>query len=218
LTTDGTLYSFGSNNFGQLGDGTYLDHSTSQFVEVGSGYAAVAAAEDYSFGLKKDNTLWAWGGDWENAQTIPVQIGEGFVKLVARGSSYSSSHLLAEKEDGGLWEWIFYENGGIGVVQPVGIGGGGYKMIAVGDFHSLALLEDGTLLGWGAGGGNDGYLVGSGPSASIIGTGFAAVVAGSGHSLAIKKDGTLWAWGDNYLGQLGDGTTIDRNNPVPVLY
>lgn len=42
------------------------------------------------------------------------------------------------------------------------------------------------------------------------------VAAGGGHSLALKKDGTLWAWGWNEYGQLGDGSTTNRNTPVQV--
>src|SRR5439155_10844007 len=43
-----------------------------------------------------------------------------------------------------------------------------------------------------------------------------ALAAGGGHSLALKKDGTVWAWGHNDVGQLGDGTVIDRHAPVQV--
>jgi alpha-tubulin suppressor-like RCC1 family protein len=43
-----------------------------------------------------------------------------------------------------------------------------------------------------------------------------AIAAGFSHSLALKSDGTVWAWGDNNSGQLGDGTTSDRNAPVQV--
>jgi alpha-tubulin suppressor-like RCC1 family protein len=42
------------------------------------------------------------------------------------------------------------------------------------------------------------------------------VVAGNYHSLWIKDDNSLWAWGDNFYGQLGDGTKVDRSAPVKV--
>jgi hypothetical protein len=43
------------------------------------------------------------------------------------------------------------------------------------------------------------------------------IATGRYHYLAVRSDGTLWSWGDNYSGQLGDGTTTHRRDPVPVL-
>src|SRR5579875_2311898 len=93
--------------------------------------------------------------------------------------------------------------------------------VSAGSRHSLALKEDGTVWGWGSN--VDGQL-GDGPGLAttisfpvqVIGITAAAVAAGYGHSLAVDSDGTVWAWGDNSVGELGDGTTTDRNTPVQV--
>lgn len=97
--------------------------------------------------------------------------------------------------------------------------------------HMLALKSDGTVWAWGAdsyGQLGDGTMTYDrntpvqvhGPDNEGFLTNVTAISAGgsySGFSLALKEDGTLWAWGDNDVGQLGDGTTTDRNTPVQVL-
>lgn len=97
--------------------------------------------------------------------------------------------------------------------------------LASGNNHTLAILDNGTVMAWGN---NKFGQLGIGTSgntspspASVQGlTDVIEVAGGMGHSLALKKDGTVWAWGANYDGQLGNGTqTItasDFNSPVPV--
>jgi alpha-tubulin suppressor-like RCC1 family protein len=93
-------------------------------------------------------------------------------------------------------------------------------MVSLGEFHSLALQSDGTVLAWGS----DAYgqlgfgrpLIGATavkvPGLSRI----RSIAGGQHHSLAVRLDGTVWAWGANGSGQLGDGTNIDRSSPVQV--
>ena len=83
LKTDGSLWSWGRNNKGQLGDGTTENKTTP--VQVGSGYTAIAAGSAYSLAVKTDGTLWAWGGNFigelGDGTTVdkitPVQVGSG---------------------------------------------------------------------------------------------------------------------------------------------
>ena len=91
--------------------------------------------------------------------------------------------------------------------------------IEAGGYHSFAIKEDGTLLGWGK---NDFGQLGDGTTTqrSIpvqIMNDVIAVSAGGNHSLAIKTDNTLWAWGANWSGQLGDSTTTQRSIPVQIM-
>ena len=92
--------------------------------------------------------------------------------------------------------------------------------VAGGDSHSLALLADGTVRAWGAGG--NGQLGTGGTSGSTrpvvvpVVHGVTSVCAGGLFSMALEADGTVWAWGDNGQGQLGDGTTTQRLRPQQV--
>ena len=226
VSNDGNLWAWGSNYYGQLGDGTTTNRTMP--VQILPGVAAIAAGNYHSLALKNDGSLWAWGsndsgqlGDGTTTnRTTPFQILTGITTAVAAGSS----HTLALQTDGSLWAW-----GNNGNYQ---LGDGtrtdsswpkqiltGVVDIAAGFYHSLALKTDGSLWAWGSnnsgqlGGGTNTY---SSTPKQIL-TGVAAISAGSMHSLAIKTDGSLWAWGYNSYGQLGDGTTTDSSTPKQIL-
>jgi alpha-tubulin suppressor-like RCC1 family protein len=88
-------------------------------------------------------------------------------------------------------------------------------MMAAGGYHSLALLGDGTVRGWGSNGVGqlgDGTTTGKLTPVQVAGlAGVTALSVGGSHNLALKADGTVWAWGWAEDGQLGDGTTGDPN-------
>ena len=131
IKTDGTLWAWGYNNTGQLGDGTKVDKNIP--IKIGSGYAMIAAGRFYSLAIKTDGTLWAWGandtgqlGDGTNVnKNIPVQIGSGYAAIAA-----GDGHSLAIKTDGTLWAWGFNNAGQLGdgtnvnKIIPVQIGTG----------------------------------------------------------------------------------------------
>jgi alpha-tubulin suppressor-like RCC1 family protein len=225
LKTDGTLWAWGHNNYGQLGNGSNVDMAydaggISTLVQVGSGYTAIAAGDGQSFALKADHSLWAWGGNDGVTQTTPLKIGSDFVRIAAGGY-----HLLAQQSDGTLWEFRYYYGQRVDSPAKVRIGKD-YVAFAAGGVHSLALKADGTLWAWGGNlyvSGNEYGQLGDGTNVEKatpvqIGSGYDAVAAGGAHSLALKADGTLWAWGNNGNGQLGDGTTVHRYSPVRVVY
>ena len=92
--------------------------------------------------------------------------------------------------------------------------------IAAGDTHALALLADGTVVGWGR---NAEGQIGDGtvtqrttPVEVALLSDVMAIAAGGSFSLALKDDGSVWSWGDNAQGQLGNGTTTDRSSPDQV--
>ena len=224
LKTDGTLWAWGDNTYGQLGDGTTTNRAVP--VLIGSGYSAVAAGDGHTVALKSDGSLWAWGwnvygqlGDGTNTQhNTPVQIGAGYSAVAAGGY-----HTLALKTDGSLWAWGDNSYGQLGNGTttnrntPVQIGSG-YSAVSAGYFHTLALKADGSLWVWGD---NSYGQLGNGNSTQLntpaqIGSGYSVIAAGYNHSFAVKTDGSLWAWGGNAYGQLGDGTTTQRNSPVLI--
>ncbi|MGB9858596.1 MAG: Ig-like domain-containing protein [Moorellaceae bacterium] len=261
LRSDGSVWAWGNNSYGQLGDGTTTSHTTPVQVKGpnGSGYltdvVAVAAGYSHSLALRSDGTVWAWGkntygrlGDGTTTnRTTPVQVkgpnGNGYltdVVAVAAGCDFS----LALRSDGSVWAWGNNSYGQLGdntsnsystPVQVKGPNGDGYLtgvigiMTAPGSTSSLAMKADGSIWAWGynyfgqLGDGTSGtssnrrtpvQVKGPGGTGNL--TGITAIGVGSIHSLAFKSDATVWAWGDNSYGQLGDGTTNSSSYPVQV--
>jgi len=110
LKSDGTLWAWGRNDYGQLGDGTTTERHSPVQVGTDTDWVSIAATEYHSLGLKSDGTLWAWGwngfgqlGDGTTTERhSPVQVGTDtdWVSIAARGA-----HSLALKSDGTLWAW-----------------------------------------------------------------------------------------------------------------
>ena len=224
ITADGTLYAWGDNQFGQLGNGSTVQ--SSKPMEIGSNFVVVSAGNAHSLAITSDGTLWAWGsnsygklGDGTTTnRTYPTPIGNGYLDVAA-----GYEHSLGLKADGTLWAWGwngFYQLGdGTQTMrnEPTLIGYG-FKAVSGGTFHTMALKQDGTLWAWG--GNSDGQL-GDGTTTQRktpfqVGSGFSAVSAGRAHTLAVRTDGTLWAWGDNGSSDLGDGTTVKRTVPTQI--
>jgi alpha-tubulin suppressor-like RCC1 family protein len=233
LKSDGTLWAWGANNYGQLGDGTTVSKNSPVQIASDKDWASIFTAAyqhgSYSLALKTDGTLWGWGandyGQIGDGTTVnknsPVQIGTGkdwvFVAV-------KCTHSLALKSDKTLWGWGLSQLGDgttLNKHSPVQIGADkDWVSIAVGYAHSLALKSNGTLWAWGS---NTFCQLGDGTteekhSPKQIGTdtNWVAIAAGYRHTLALKSDGTLWSWGANNNAQLGDGTTENKNTPIQI--
>ncbi|MGE6759660.1 Ig-like domain-containing protein [Corallococcus interemptor] len=232
LKQDGTVWAWGDNSFGQLGDGTNTQRLTPVQVPGLTGVAALAAGNDHSLAVKQDGSVWAWGnnasgqlGDGTTTQRLtPVQVPNlTGVAALAGGNSYS----LALKQDGTVWAWGVNSQGRLGDgthttrLTPVQVPGlTGVAVLSVGTSHSIAVKHDGTVWAWGwneYGQLGDGTTTDRPTPVRVPGlTGVAALDCGSTYALALKQDGTIWAWGLNNTGQLGDGTTTNRLTPVRV--
>ena len=218
----GSLWAWGSNEWGQLGDGTTEDRSTP--VKVLEGVRSVSAGEGHTYAVMEDNTLWAWGRNVSNAFTgqddlsfslSPVRLMDG----VQSASTGTCTHL-AVKTDGTLWAWGRYVGDRTNKQrsEPVHILSN-VTAACTGFGHSLALKADGSLWAWGQ---NNNGEVGNGttrerPTPVKVMTNVVQMSAGYGFSAAVKSDGTLWTWGRNWQGELGDGTTESRSTPAQVL-
>jgi alpha-tubulin suppressor-like RCC1 family protein len=266
LKSNGTVYAWGDNRSGQLGDGTteekhYPVHSTN----LGLAWNGIAAGAYHSLALKSDGTLWAWGfnndGQLGNGTTTdrhaPEQEVTGVIDWVAiAGGGW---HTVALKSGGTLWAWGFNNDGQLGdgcipdadctrnSSTPVqeSTGATDWVEIAVGRLHNAALKSDGTLWVWGS---NSSGQLGDGcipwptpgydctdsstplqvedptapPGSGSPLTDVVSIAAGDLHTVALKSSGILWAWGQNNYGQLGNGCTFGvdctySTTPVQVV-
>jgi alpha-tubulin suppressor-like RCC1 family protein len=222
LKNDGTLWAWGNNWHGQLGDGTKNSTSAPAQVTGLSDIVAMAAGMGHTLALKKDGTVWAWGynddgelGDGKRKDRFtPFQIPSlSGVKAVAAGSH----HSVALKNDGTVWVWGDQKERHPTPRRLAGIDH--VVAISAGGWYSLALKDDGTVWAWGsiANGEEDDKTMNEviKKPVQIKGlTGVVGIANGLWHALALKKDGTVWGWGRNYFGALGDGTETSRRVPV----
>ena len=229
----GTLWAWGINTNGQVGDGTTTTQLSPTQIPAFSNFTDVAAGRAHSLALRNDNTLWAWGdnssgqlGDGTTTQrNSPVQVPSlSGVTAVAAGAN----HTLALLSNGTVWAWGDNSAGQLGDntttqrATPVQVPGlSGITAIAAGANHSVARKNDGTLWTWGD---NSFGQLGDGSNTHrlvpVLVTGITdvtAIAAGSAHTLAITVDRLLWSWGNNDNGQLGDGgIAASRNRPATV--
>jgi alpha-tubulin suppressor-like RCC1 family protein len=256
-----TLWTWGLNDNGQLGNGT-INQEISPVQVLGKDgvhydtdwSTTVAAGWTHSAALKQDGSLYVWGdnswgqlGDGAGgalSQTVfPHRLGTDTWKAVTAGGLFT----VAIRKDGTMWAWgdnnygqLGNDNGGNGdyslvPVQLLGKNGVTYdndwKVIVAGPYHVLALKNDGTLWAWGK---NEFGQLGMGSSSDgdigkkpvqVLGkngtgtydTDWVDMAAGVSHSVAIKSDGTLWGWGEGGIGQTGDPLFQDHNKPMEIL-
>jgi len=228
IRSDGSLWGWGSNSYGQLGDGTNINKSSP--VRIMDDVIAVSAGRNHTMAIRSDGSLWGWGVlelDGERGddglpigQHYPIRIMDDIVAVEA-GEEFT----LVIKNDSSLWGWGRNNWGQLGDgtainrSSPVRIMD---DVIAVSaNSHVMAIQGDGSLWGWG---GNSGNAVGYGASIYPISRrddeqyfpylrnpvqildDVIAVSTGERHTLAITTDGSLWAWGDNLWGQLGNSS------------
>jgi alpha-tubulin suppressor-like RCC1 family protein len=235
IKSDRTAWAWGSNFYGQLGDGTTTYRATPVWVSSLNSVAEVSAGGSHSLAIASGFYPWAWGGNsrgqlgdgtTENRTTpVPVSpLANGYFQMVSGGEQ----HSLAVKNDMTVWAWGCNRYGQLGdgtltdSAIPLQVSGLDQVVaVAGGADHSLALKRDGTVWAWGL---NSAGQLGIGtPDTNKVTpvqipglSGVTAIDAGYDHSLALKSDGTVWAWGYNAYGQLGDGTTTNRKSPVQV--
>ena len=237
ITTDGTLWAWGSNWWGQIGDGTTENRLAPVPVMSDVVYAAmpqripnshVMEGQGRSYAIRADGSLWAWGQSGQGENAWEVALGDGSledrlepVRILENATRVVPTHNggLALTADGTLWRWhgsVFFRNEAGDWehseprLSPQSVMG---NVASVSDCGSFAITADGGL--W--------TLPILGEPARGMENVVYATSAGGSH-FAITADGTLWAWGHNRISShwrpgplLGDGTTTDRDAPVRIL-
>lgn len=189
VKTDGTLWTWGHNVSGAIGDNSVtLRSSPVQTISGGTNWKQVAVGWCHMGAIKCDGTLWMWG---DNSSTSSNGLGDGTgtdrsspVQTVSGGTDWKNvalgaSHSAAIKKDGTLWLWgnnstgAFGRNNRTSAASPVQTvsGGSNWKQVSL----------------------------------------------GNGHTVAIKTDGTLWTWGTNTTGNLGNNNLINQSSPVQTV-
>lgn len=240
IKTDGTLWSWGSGEEGELGDGSGVKMaSVPQQMSTDTDWKAAYGGRGCGFFLKNNGTLWTIGsnekgmsgvGDGVTKHTSLTQVGTDTNWECVYTSVTWSYTVLAKKTDGTLWAWGSGETFALGngktdnSAVPIQVGtDNDWKAVSIGNDHVLALKNDGSLWGWGFA--SYGQLLNT--TENIVRTPtrlgtetWADVKAIDNASYAIKADGTLWAWGDNQRNLLGldvDMSDLGTDETLPNI-
>ena len=238
LKSDSTLYAWGANSVGQLGNGEngadFADISKDKTTPIQIGtdrdWQTISAGSSYSLAVKTDNTLHVWGhnrigqlGLGDNTdRNRPTRVSTGWKTVSAR-----FGHSLAIKTDNTLHAWGYNRFKQLGLGDrtnrnsPTQVGSAAdWKAVVAREYHSLALKDDNTLYAWGH---NATGQLGLGDSTNRdrpakVGsdTDWKAVDGGENFSLALKDNGTLYAMGFSEALGIGTDTPQSKKSPTPV--
>jgi len=232
---DGTLWAWGYNNKGQLGQNNETTYSSPRQIP-GTTWAESSANGKMTLATKTDGTLWSWGNNGNGAlgqneespeYSSPVQIGSGTNWGTSEGhiSVADNYRAAAIKTDGTLWTWGYNEYGQLGqnsrtyYSSPIQIPGTTWSKIDLGYHAGAGLKTDGTLWTWGLN--NNGMLgqnedVRRSSPVQVPGTTWKHISFSHYNLLATKTDGTLWGWGPNESGQLAQNALNPGGISSPV--
>ena len=227
LLNNGSLWAWGNNAAGQLGDSSTTDQDHPVWIRQETNWASATAGDGFNHAIKTDGTLWGWGinkigqlgiptNNLKYMYTVPVQIGNDHDWQMVSSGNYFTVGL---KKDGTIWVWgadiSYLLSDKTHQYEPIKINdknNNDFKDIATGDEFFMAMKKDGTIWTMGTiNEQNNKQLVKVNDD-----TDWAMMDAGRQHAAAIKNDGTLWTWGANESGQLGNGTTNKSKEPVRV--
>jgi alpha-tubulin suppressor-like RCC1 family protein len=239
-TARAQVWSWGSNNAGQLGTNNTINRSSA--VSVVGGFSDWCQIDAGNFGVRTNGTLWSWGynsaGRLGDGTTInrssPVSILGGFTDWCQVSGG---SHTAAVRTNGTAWSWGYNIFGQLGDgtatarSSPVSVVGGfsDWCQISAGARHSVAVRLNGSAWSWGAYRAPGSYgsgLLGDGVNCenksspvSVVGgiTDWCQINVGRYHTVAVRSSGTAWGWGSNFYGILGDGTATAQSSPVSVV-
>lgn len=229
LKNNGTVWTWGKNDYAQLGDGTTNNSSIPTQVGGISDVVQVSAGVCHSLVLKSDGSVYAWGdnsvgqlgNETVSRSAYPLKVVglNNVVKILA--GDYSS---FAVKDDGTVYSWGSNANGQLGdgtkTLRRVPILISGINnVLSISNFnnYTAAVKSDGTVWEWGYnsyGFGNVDTTTSTVPLQLSCLSNILQVSVGRYHAVALKNDGTVWGWGYNGNYQIGNGTSETLTAPV----
>lgn len=227
VTTAASLYCWGSNNLGQLGDGTTTNRLTPVAIKPALQFMAVDGGSAHTCGLTTTGVAHCWGFGFSGqlGGGSPVA-GPHIFASIASGEA----HSCGVKANGEAWCWGANSVGQVGdgsvfdrFVPTKVTGSQLYQKLVGGSQFTCGLTTTGQVYCWGR---RDNGQLGDGVTAPFfravpapVNSGslvFTDIAAGGFHACGLTASGQAYCWGGNNAGQLGDGTTIQRTTPVPV--
>lgn len=222
IDSTGSVYSWGKNDYGQLGDGTVIAHYSPAIVPGLSNISKVTSKYNHTLVIDRYGKVYGLGlnttgqvGD--GTLTSPIKTAtpvQGFPSgTIITQVETGTTHSLALDKDGNAYAWGYGQLGNNTTTTsktPVKINNvPKFVSIAAGGAHSLALDVNGVVYQWGTL--NDGLSTKVLVPTQVAGLPtISAIAEGDAHSLALDTAGNVWTWGLNTSGQLGDGTKAAR--------
>jgi len=236
IKSDGSLWGWGNNWYGQIGDGTKGNDRLNP-IKIMDDVMQVSAGTNHTAAIKSDGSLWFWGDNYYgkvgdgpiSGESVSIEdgISGGPVKIMDDVLQVSAGNYItaAIKNDGSLWILKTLDNEQTGDyetnedrLKPVKIMDDVIQ-VSMGGYHTMVIKRDNSLWGWGH---NSNGELGDGTTENKLNPvkimdNVVQVSTSYWFTMAIKSDGSLWAWGRNKEGELGDGTTDDKLNPVKIM-
>lgn len=237
IRTNGTLWSWGNNNFGKLGDNTTVSKSSPVSVVGGfTDWCQVSAGYAHALAVRTGGTAWGWGrnegrlGDnnFIGNRSSPVSVEGGFTNWcqVSAGGFHSSG----VRSNCTLFTWGANTSGQLGdgtttvatsPISPIG-GFTDWCASSSGDSHTVGVRTNCSIWAWGLNGNGqlgDNTSANNSSPVSVVGgfTDWCQASAGFRHTVGLRINGTLWAWGANNNGQLGNNSVTESSSPVSVV-
>ncbi len=228
IMDDGSLYMWGWNEDGRLGNGTGSGYFVTP-IKIMDDVVSCSLGSEHSAAITKDGSLYTWGRNFRGAlgngttisSFVPIKIMDDVI-FVSLGFSCSA----AITEDGSLYTWGDNCLGTLGngtttdSSVPIKIMDD-VVSVSMGFSCSAAITKNGDLYMWGH---NDYGQLGNGttikstvPIKIMNNVSLVSVSNLHNHSAAVTKDGNLYMWGRNDYGQLGNGTTVDSAIPIKIM-